>query len=106
MKLAAICDKDTAVGLRLAGIHELFIPSENPIKILYKISERDNVGVVFITEKIAESIIKELKEFRLNNDIPIILEIPDKTGRLVDHIDFVSHLVKRAVGIDISERGR
>lgn len=104
MRLSAICDKDTAVGLRLAGIHELFIPDDNPIKILDKISERDDVGVIFITEKIAKKISKDLKEFRLRYDIPIILEIPDKTGRLEDHIDFVSHLVKRAVGIDIGKK--
>lgn len=104
MRLSAICDKDTAVGLRLAGIHELFIPDDNPVKILDKISERDDVGVIFITEKIAKKISKDLKEFRLRYDIPIILEIPDKTGRLEDHIDFVSHLVKRAVGIDIGKK--
>jgi len=106
MKLAAICDKDTAVGLRLAGIHDIYIPEENPVKILDKISERNDVGVVFITEKIAESISKDLKEFRLRYDIPIVLEIPDKTGRLEDHIDFVSLLVKRAVGIDLSKKER
>ena len=25
MKLAAICDKDTAIGLRLAGVHEVHV---------------------------------------------------------------------------------
>jgi V/A-type H+-transporting ATPase subunit F len=105
MKLAAICDTDTAVGLRLAGLHDIFIPNGNPVKLLDTISERDDIGIVFITEQIAEQIKRDLKEFRLRYDIPIILEIPDKTGRLVDHIDFVSHLVKRAVGIDIRKKG-
>ena len=104
MKLAAICDADTAVGLRLAGIHDVFIPEENPVKILDTISERDDIGVVFVTEQIAYDISKDLKEFRLRYDIPIILEIPDKKGRLEDHIDFVSLLVKRAVGIDIGKK--
>ena len=34
MKLAAICDTDTADGLRLAGIHLSYIPEDNPVKIL------------------------------------------------------------------------
>ncbi len=106
MKLAAICDKDTAVGLRLAGIHELYVPEENPVKILDEISERNDVGVVFVTEKIAESISKDLKEFRLRYDVPVIVEIPDKKGRLEDHVDFISHLIKRAVGIDIGKKER
>lgn len=106
MKLAAICDKDTAVGLRLAGIHDLYVPEENPVKILDEITKRNDVGVVFVTEKIAERISKELKEFRLRYDIPIIVEIPDKKGHLEDHVDFISHLIKRAVGIDIGKKER
>jgi V/A-type H+-transporting ATPase subunit F len=106
MKIAAICDRDTAVGLRLAGIHELFIPEENPVKILDTISERTDIGIVFITEKISQSISKYLKDFRLIYDTPIIVEIPDKKGRLEDHVDFVSHLIKKAVGIDIGKKER
>ena len=106
MKLAAICDKDTAVGLRLAGVQELFIANRNPVKILDEVAERTDIGVVFITEKISEEITKYLKDFRLQYDTPIIVEIPDKKGRLGDHIDFVSHLIKKAVGIDISKKER
>jgi V/A-type H+-transporting ATPase subunit F len=104
MKLAAICDKDTAVGFRLAGIQELYVPEKNPVKNLDEISERKDIGVVFITEKIAESISKDIKDFRLRYDTPIIVEIPDKKGRLEGHIDFISHLIKRAVGIDIGKK--
>jgi V/A-type H+-transporting ATPase subunit F len=106
MKLAAICDKDTAVGLKLAGLQELYIPDENPVKMLDEVVERNDIGVVFITEKIAETISKYLKDFRLRYDTPIIVEIPDKKGRLEDHVDFVSHLIKKAVGIDITKKER
>jgi len=104
MKLAAICDSDTAIGLRLSGIQELFVPEDNPVKILDEISGRKDIGIVFVTEKIAQNISKYLKDFRLLHDTPIIVEIPDKKGRLEDHVDFVSHLVKKAVGIDVSKK--
>jgi V/A-type H+-transporting ATPase subunit F len=104
VKLAAICDRDTATGFRLAGINDLFIPDENPIKTFDEVIERTDIGVVFITEKISESISKYLKDFRIQHDTPIIIEIPDKQGHLVDHIDFISHLIKKAVGIDISKK--
>lgn len=106
MKLAAICDRDTAVGLRLAGVHELFVADDNPVKMLDEISEKSDIGVVFITEKIAQEISKYLKDFRLLHDLPIIVEIPDKKGRLEGHVDFVSHLIKKAVGIDIGKKER
>jgi V/A-type H+-transporting ATPase subunit F len=106
MKLAAICDRDTAVALRLAGVHELFVADDNPVKMLDEISERTDIGVLFITEKFAQSISKYLKDFRLLHVTPIIIEIPDKKGRLKDHVDFVSHLIKKAVGIDIDKKER
>lgn len=103
MKIAALCDKDTAVGLQLAGIKETYVSDKDTRNLWSEISERDDVGIVFITEKVAEELQRELKDFRLQNNIPIILEIPDKKGRLKDHVDFVSHLIKKAVGVEISK---
>jgi V/A-type H+-transporting ATPase subunit F len=103
MKLAALCDKDTAVGLRLAGIQEIYISEGNEVKLWNQISERDDIGIVFINEKIAEDLDKNLKEYRLRNNVPIIIEIPDKKGRRKDHVDFVSHLIKKAVGVEINK---
>ncbi len=104
MKLAAICDKDTAIGLRLAGIKETHVNEENPNKIWNEISQREDVGIIFITEKVARDLGRNLKEFRIRNNIPIILEIPDKKGRSKEHIDYVSSLIKKAVGIDVGKQ--
>ena len=103
MKLAALSDKDTAVGLRLAGIQELYVPNGNVKEIWNQISERDDIGILFITEKISEDLGKYLKEFRIRNNIPIIVEITDKKGRMKDNVDFVSHVIKKAVGVEISK---
>ena len=103
MKIAAICDNDTAVGLRLARLQDLYVPDDDAVKIWNQIAERDDIGIVFITERIAEDIGKHLKDYRIRNNIPIVVEIPDKKGRKKDHIDFVSHLIKKAVGVEISK---
>jgi V/A-type H+-transporting ATPase subunit F len=104
MKIAGICDKDTAVGLRFAGVQEFFIPDKDDLqKIWHEFSERDDIGVVFITEKIAEEMSKELKEFRIRNNLPIIVEIPDKNGHMEKHVDYVSHLIKKAVGVEVKK---
>jgi V/A-type H+-transporting ATPase subunit F len=101
MKIVALCDNDTAVGLRLAGINEIYISEENEISLWNKISERDDIGIIFINEKIAKNLDKTLREYRLINDIPIIIEIPDKKGRIKDHVNFVSQLIKKAVGVEV-----
>jgi len=104
MKLAAICDRDTAVGFRLAGVQEFFIPNGDAKEVWNQIIERDDIGILFITEKISKDIGKYLKEYRIRNNIPIILEIPDKKGRIKGHVDFVSHVIKKAVGIEIIKK--
>ena len=106
MKIAGICNKDIAVGLRFAGVQELYVPDENAVNIWKELSERDDIGVVFVTEEIAENIGKHLNEYRLRNTLPIIVEIPDKKGRRTDRVDYISHLIKKAVGIEISKDER
>jgi len=103
MKIAAICDNGTAVGLRLAGLKELYIPNNDALKIWNQLSERNDIGIVFITEKIAEELDKYLKDYRIRNNIPIVVEIPDKKGHKKDHKDFISHLIKKAVGVEVSK---
>ena len=103
MKLAGFCDKDTAAGLRLAGIKELFIPDNDELPLWNEIKERDDIGLLFITEEIVKILDKHLKDYRIIHNVPIIIEIPDKKGRKKDHIDFVSHLIKKAVGIEVDK---
>jgi len=104
MKIAGICDNDTAMGLRLAGIKEVYVPKGDAVKIWNEISDRDDIGIVFITETIVEDIGKYLKDYRIRNNVPIVVEIPDKKGRRSEHLDFVSHLIKKAVGVEVDKK--
>ena len=101
MKLAALCDKDTAVGLRLSGIKDTYVSEGNVSDVWNEVSSKDDIGILFVTEKIAEDLGRELKDFRLRNTTPIIIEIPDKSGRKKDHVDYVSQLIKKAVGVEV-----
>ena len=104
MKIAGICDNDTAMGLRLAGIKELFIPNDSDeVKIWNNLTDRNDIGIVFVTEQVVQNLGRHLHDYRLRNTIPIVIEIPDKKGRRKDHVDFVSHLIKKAVGVEINK---
>jgi V/A-type H+/Na+-transporting ATPase subunit F len=103
MRLAGFCDKDTATALRLAGIKELFVPKDDELAVWNKIREKEDIGVLFVTEDIVKKLGKHLKDYRMIHNVPIIIEIPDKKGRKKDHVDFVSHLIKKAVGIQIDK---
>ena len=101
MKIALLGDQDSAVGFRFSGITDTFIPDGNSLQLFNEIANRDDIGILFITEKIVQDLDKHLKDFRIRNNIPIIVEIPDKKGRIKKHVDFVSHLIKKAVGIEV-----
>ena len=107
MNIIALCDKDTAIGLRLAGILDVRIPENNQqstIQLWNQIEdEHTEIGLIIITEEIAETIGKQLKQFRLRNLLPIIIEVPDKKGRKLGHIDYVSQLIKKAVGMELKK---
>ena len=104
MKIVAICDETTAVGLELAGVHEVYVPEGDEREIFRDIINREDVGIMFITENIAKSINRELKEFFLQGkEFPIIVEIPGKE-RVEGYIDNISTLIKRAVGVSVDRR--
>lgn len=105
MKLAALCDKETAVGLRFTGIQDIYITQPETLQTQFlELTKRTDIGVVIITERITQELGTLLKEFRLHKKLPIFVEIPNKRGKLADHVDIVSHLIKRAVGIDVSKK--
>jgi V/A-type H+-transporting ATPase subunit F len=103
LKIAALCDKDTATGFKLAGVKKIFIPEKNLLKSWNEIKDEEDIAILLITEKIARDLGKYLKDFRTRNSVPIIVEIPDKKGHSKDHVDYVSHLIKKAVGIEINK---
>ena len=102
MKVAAICDKDTAIGLRLAGIKDVYTPGNDleTFNLINKLIE-EKFGVVFINEAISNKLGKRLYDIRLQVDVPIIVEIPDKKGHLPEYVDYISKLIKKAVGIEV-----
>ena len=102
MKIAAFCDHDTATGFRLAGVKDIFIPDGDEKDIWIKITERNDIGILLISEQISQNLDKYIKDYRFTHNIPIILEIPDKKGKIKDHIDFVSYLIKKAVGVEVN----
>jgi len=103
LKIAALCDKDTATGFMLAGVKEIYTPDDGLLKTFNKIKDEDDIAILLITEKIAEDLGRYLKDFRIRNSVPIIVEIPDKKGHREEHIDYVSNLIKKAVGIEINK---
>ncbi len=103
MKISVIGDFDTITGFRLAGIKETY-EIEDPgkaVEVIKDLFKNMEMGVIIITEKIADNIRAELKEISEGKVTPLIVEIPDKKGSIEKKVDPIKELVKRAVGLEI-----
>jgi len=106
MEIALIGDRHTVYGFRLAGIRKTFLMEEirkGGIREILKELFSDNIGIILVTEKVAEeirNILEEVDRFR-KGIVPIILEIPDSGGPLISKVDPMRKLIKRTVGFEI-----
>jgi len=105
MYISVIGDPDTVTGFRMAGITNVYgisNPSEADDKIK-EISKDENAAIIIITEKIAEASKSTIDDINLKKKgvTPMIIEIPDKSGKLAREVDPLSALIRRAIGIEL-----
>jgi V/A-type H+-transporting ATPase subunit F len=99
MKIVAMGDKDTTIAFKLVGVESKEV-NEGNIRESFKSTCSDNsVGILVITQRLAESIRNEIDLWRYHYNLPIIVEVPDKKGRLA--IDPLARLIKKTIGIEL-----
>lgn len=101
MKSFLISDnKDTIVGLRMAGIEGVLVESKEEIKSSFgEAIENKDIGIILLTEKVFEKIKDRVLEQKISGDSPLITTIPDRNG-LKDK-NFIMRYVKESIGIKI-----
>jgi len=98
MKIAVVGDLDMATGFRLAGLTDVYEVNNNDeaLKALEGLKDREDIGLIIISEKLGESIRDRLSKFN-----KIVVEVPDKNGPIVREHDPIKELVRKAVGIEL-----
>ncbi|MCF7885548.1 MAG: V-type ATP synthase subunit F [Candidatus Marinimicrobia bacterium] len=100
MKIKLIGDKFTCRGFRLAGIDTVAVEDESELKDVFQESIADqDMAILFITEKKAEPIKTMIQEQKMESELPLIVEIPDKEGW--QERGKVLKLINRTLSIDI-----
>ncbi len=101
-KIAVIGDRDTVVGLKMAGVHESAVPKspEETRRRLVDYFRDPGVGLILITERLAEPVEDTILELS-RAPVPVILLIPDRDGSTGVHDHVVRELIRRAVGIEV-----
>jgi len=102
MKEFLISDNtDTLTGMRLAGVEGVVVHEKHEIlEELKKAAESGEIGILLITEILAEKVPEEIKRMKLSKKPPIVIEIPDRHG-VRRPPDFLTRYIKEAIGISI-----
>ena len=109
MGIAIVADRDTVIGFKLAGIKMTHYVPDDDGEFGFKtakqhitdIMKRDDVGILIITARIAESIRDHIEKEQIFRPLyPIIVEIPDKGGIPDGVEDPIRKLIKRTTGVE------
>lgn len=102
MKIYLISDnRDTLVGMRLAGIKGIVVNDKRNIeKAFDALINKKEVGILLLTEKVAEAIRDKVNYVKQKLTYPLIVEIPDRHGSIKDE-DYITGYVRDSIGIKI-----
>ena len=102
MKVFMLSDNThTLTGMRLSGVEGVVVHErEDILKELAKAKEKRDIGILLITELLAERVQLELNEMKLSRSLPIIVEIPDRHGTRRPP-DFLTRYIRESIGLKI-----
>jgi V/A-type H+-transporting ATPase subunit F len=101
MEFYIIGDHDTVLGFSLAGIEGRDVrDSREGLAALKEALGFSDIGIVLITEELAQELRGEIDAVMLTQKFPLIVEIPSIEGPLTEKVT-ISDLVKSAIGIKI-----
>ena len=100
--IAVMADEDTVTGFMLGGLKEGFPVKnkEEAEKILEDLVKKD-YSVIITTEKIGDTIRDPIDKLTSEHSLPMIIEIPDKTGSIKRDSDPMRELIKRVIGVEM-----
>lgn len=99
--IAVVADSDTVIGFRLGGIKEVnTVENSEEAQEIIKNLTLKGYSIIITTEKIGDEIRNFIDQITKNRTLPIIVEVPDKTGPIKRASDPIQELVKRAIGIE------
>jgi V/A-type H+-transporting ATPase subunit F len=102
MKVFLLSDNtDTLVGFRLAGIEGILVKDkDDALRQMKKLQAAKDIGLLLITEKLAEKIKDEINRLKLENNLPIIIEVPDRHGSRRPP-DYLTRYIRQTIGLKI-----
>jgi len=101
LRFHVIGDEDTVLGFRLVGVEGEVVETAEEIRFaLKKAFQTDDVGIIIITERMAELVRADVEKYLYKTTFPLIMEIPDAKGPLEGR-GTVRDMIRAAVGVHL-----
>lgn len=101
MKYSVIGDEDTVLGFGIVGVlGKIATNEEETRRAFQELLEDQDVSIIIITERLADKIRTVVDQYLLTQSFPLIVEIPDRQGRLPGRPG-IKEMVNAAIGIKI-----
>ncbi|MDD3985348.1 MAG: V-type ATP synthase subunit F [Methanobacterium sp.] len=100
--IAVMADEDTVTGFMLGGIKKGY-----PVKNMEKAGEiledlvKKDFSVIITTKKIGDKFRETINKLTSERTLPMIIEIPDKTGSIERDSDPMRELIRRVIGVEM-----
>lgn len=92
-------NNDSLVGIRLAGIPGVVVRErEEAARALDEALRNPELGLLVVTEGVAQMIPEPLQHLRESGELPLVVEIPDRHGSTRGP-DFLTRYVREAIGV-------
>ena len=99
MKYFIIGDEDAVLGFGMVGVQGRTAQNRDEADAAFKIALEDNdVGIIIITERVAELIRLQVDRYVFSKQFPLIVEIPDRLGKIEGRLG-IREMVNEAIGI-------
>jgi V/A-type H+-transporting ATPase subunit F len=101
MRYYIIGDEDAVLGFGLVGVEGTAVQGVDQAREVMKtVLEQSDIGIVIITERVADLIRPQVDRFIFTRSFPLIVEIPDRQGPLAGKPG-IREMVNQAIGIKL-----
>ncbi len=101
MKYAIIGDDDTVLGFEMVGVSGKVVhDADEAQRAFAALLEDKDVGIVIITERVADMMRATVDKYLFTMSFPLIVEIPDRTGTVPGRPG-IREMVNAAIGIKL-----
>ena len=101
MRYYIIGDEDAVLGFGLVGVEGKAVQNtEQAQEAFSTVLKQSDIGIIIITERIADLIRPQVDRFIFTRNFPLIVEIPDRRGPLAGKPG-IREMVNQAIGINL-----